>query len=56
MAVYQTLTVTQISQDQEKNCSTVRILWKSTQTGASYNMVEATGVCTTYSNETGDSG
>lgn len=50
MAVYQTLTVTQISQDQEKNCSTVRILWKSTQTGASYNMVEATGVCTTYTN------
>lgn len=50
MAVYQTLSITQISQDQEKNCSRVRILWKSTQTGASYNMVEATGTCTVYVN------
>ncbi len=43
MAVYQNLTVTQLAQDVEKNCSQVRILWTSTQTGPSYNMVEDTG-------------
>lgn len=43
MAVYQNLTVTQLGQDLEKNCSQVRILWTSTQTGPSYNMVEDTG-------------
>lgn len=50
MAVYQTLTITQLSQNPEKNCSNIRILWKSTQTGASYNMVEATGTYTLYVN------
>ena len=50
MAVYQTLSITQLSQDQEKNCSKIRIVWKSTQTGASYNMVEATGTYTVYVN------
>ena len=37
MAVNQTLTLTQISQDKEKNTSQVRILWQSAQTGSSYN-------------------
>ena len=37
MAVNQTLTLTQISQDKEKNTSQVRILWQSAQTGGSYN-------------------
>ena len=50
MAVYQTLSISLISQDQEKNCSKVHILWKSTQTGASYNMVEATGTYNVYVN------
>lgn len=40
MAVYQSLTLTQISQDRESNTSQVRILWQSTQTGSSYNMIE----------------
>ena len=43
MAVYQNLTVTQLEQDLENNCSQVRILWTSTQIGPSYNMVEDTG-------------
>lgn len=43
MAVYQNLSVTQLEQDIEKNTSRVRILWTSTQTGPSYNMVEDTG-------------
>lgn len=50
MAVYQTLTITQLSQDSEQNCSRIRILWKSTQTGASYNMVEDTGTYAVYVN------
>ncbi len=37
MAVYQSLSLTQVSQNQEENSSRVRILWQSTQTGASYN-------------------
>lgn len=39
MAVYQSLTLTQVSQDAEQNTSQVRILWRSTQTGSSYNMI-----------------
>ncbi len=37
MAVYQSLSVTQVSQNQEENYSRVRILWQSTQTGGSFN-------------------
>ena len=37
MSVSQTLTLTQSSQSIEGNSSQVRILWKSTQSGASYN-------------------
>ena len=40
MAVQQTLTLTQLSQNTES--STVRILWKSTQTAGSYNLTERT--------------
>lgn len=40
MAVYQSLTVTQISQSVENNSSQVRILWESTQNGSSHNLVE----------------
>lgn len=37
MAVYQSLTLTQLSQDIKTNTSQVHILWQSTQTGSSYN-------------------
>lgn len=37
MAVYQSLTLSQISQNIQDNTSQVRILWESTQTGASHN-------------------
>ena len=37
MAVYQSLTLTQVSQDQKSNTSQLRVLWQSTQTGGSYN-------------------
>ena len=37
MAVYQSLTLSQISQNVQDNTSQVRILWESTQTGASHN-------------------
>lgn len=37
MAVSQSLTLTQMSQNQVSNSSVVRILWKSTQTGDSWN-------------------
>lgn len=37
MAVYQSLTLSQISQNIQDNSSQVRILWESTQTGASHN-------------------
>ncbi len=40
MAVYQSLSLTQLSQDYEGNSSQVRILWQSTQTGISYNNVQ----------------
>lgn len=39
MAVKQTLTLTQLSQDVAANTSQVRVLWKSTQTGESRNLV-----------------
>lgn len=42
MAVYQSLSVTQVSQNQEENSSRVRILWQSTQTGGSYNETRRT--------------
>lgn len=42
MAVYQSLSVTQVSQNQEENSSQVRILWQSTQTGGSYNETRRT--------------
>ena len=37
MAVYQSLTLTLVSQDQVKNTSLVHVVWKSQQTGQSYN-------------------
>lgn len=37
MAVSQSLTLSQVSQSVENNTSQVRILWESTQTGASHN-------------------
>lgn len=43
MAVYQNLTITQLSQDIDQNTSRVRILWQSTQTGASYNAIADVG-------------
>ncbi len=42
MAVYQSLSVTQIGQNQDENTSQVRILWQSTQTGGSYNDTQRT--------------
>lgn len=42
MAVYQSLSLSQVSQNLEENTSQVRILWQSTQSGSSYNMVEHT--------------
>lgn len=43
MAVSQSLTLTQKSQSVSGNSSTVRILWKTTQTGESYNNYTKTG-------------
>ncbi len=43
MAVYQNLTLTQLSQDVDANSSKVRILWQSTQTGPSYNAIPDVG-------------
>lgn len=40
MAVYQSLSVEQISQNTEENTSLVRVLWQTTQNGGSYNLVE----------------
>ena len=42
MSVKQSLSVTQKSQNADKNRSTVRILWKSTQSGESRNLNERT--------------
>ena len=50
MAVYQNLTLTQVSQNREENTSRVRILWQSTQTGASYNAIADTGYYTVFVN------
>lgn len=50
MAVYQNLTLTQLSQSQEENTSQVRILWQSTQTGGSYNMTQRTASYRVYVN------
>lgn len=37
MAVYQSLTLTELSQDPASNTSRLHLLWESTQTGGSYN-------------------
>lgn len=50
MAVYQNLTLTQVSQNRDENTSRVRILWQSTQTGASYNAIADTGYYTVFVN------
>ncbi len=50
MAVYQSLSVTQVSQNQEENSSQVRILWESTQTGGSYNDTRRTASYTVSCN------
>lgn len=42
MAVYQSLTLTQVSQNQTQNTSQVKILWTSQQTGPSYNETQHT--------------
>lgn len=42
MAVNQTLTLTQVSQNTQNNTSQVRILWQSVQTGESYNETSRT--------------
>ena len=42
MGVSQTLSLIQSGQNTEENYSKVRMLWKSTQTGQSYNAVERT--------------
>lgn len=42
MAVYQSLTLTQLSQDIPQNTSRIRVLWQSVQTGGSYNNVTHT--------------
>lgn len=39
MAVYQSLSVRQLSQSIENNSTQVQILWQSTQTGGTYNLV-----------------
>lgn len=50
MAVYQSLSVTQVSQNQQENTSRVRILWQSTQTGGSYNNTRRTASYTVSCN------
>lgn len=50
MAVYQNLTLTQVSQNVDENASRVRILWQSTQTGPSYNAIADTCRYTLYVN------
>ena len=57
MGVSQTLSVTKVSQSQSENTSDIRIVWKSTQSGSSYNNnlntgwynVTVNGVKTPYS-------
>lgn len=50
MAVYQSLTLSQISQNIQNNTSQVRILWESTQTGASHNDNSRTAYYNVYIN------
>ncbi|WP_278869911.1 DUF859 family phage minor structural protein [Leyella stercorea] len=50
MAVYQSLTLSQISQNIQDNTSQVRILWESTQTGASHNDNSRTAYYNVYIN------
>lgn len=50
MAVYQSLTLSQISQNIQDNTSQVRILWESTQTGASHNDYSRTAYYDIYIN------
>lgn len=45
MAVYQSLSLTQISQDIHSNTSQVRLQWQSTQTGGSFNDTVRTATC-----------
>lgn len=42
MAVYQSLTLTQLAQDSAENTSRIRVQWQSVQTGSSYNQVSHT--------------
>ena len=51
MAVYQSLTLSQISQNIQDNTSQVRILWESTQTGASHNDYSRTAYYDIYIND-----
>lgn len=50
MAVYQSLTLSQISQNIQDNTSQVRILWESTQTGASHSDYSRTAYYDIYIN------
>lgn len=50
MAVSQSLTLSQVSQSVENNTSQVRILWESTQTGASHNDNSRTAYYDVYIN------
>ena len=43
MAVYNSLTLTEVSYSVANNTSEVRMLWTSTQTGQSYNANTRTG-------------
>lgn len=52
MAVYQNLTLTQLSQDIPGNTSQVRVVWESVQTGGSYNDVRHTAKVTVTVNGT----
>lgn len=52
MAVYQNLTLTQLSQDIPGNTSQVRVVWESVQTGLSYNDVRHTAKVTMTVNGT----
>lgn len=52
MAVYQNLTLTQLSQDIPGNTSRVRVVWESVQTGLSYNDVSRTAKVTMTVNGT----
>ncbi|MBO5831560.1 MAG: hypothetical protein J6R01_08145 [Alistipes sp.] len=55
MAVSQRLTVSQVSQDKPGNRTKYRILWASTQTGASYNNYKRIATYTVRTNDDGTS-